>query len=105
MPVIAFANSKGGSGKTTSALLLACEIAEDANVTVIDADPRHPVSKWAAPSPKKTPPPKQLTVIRNDSKNSIIDEIEEAADRDPFVIIDLEGVASKKTPFLSKLIW
>jgi len=99
MPVIAFANSKGGSGKTTSALLLACELAETTNVTIIDADPRHPVSKWAAPKEGKTQPPERLTVVQNDSENSIIDEIEEAAARDPFVIIDLEGVASKKNAF------
>ena len=42
MAVIAFANSKGGSGKTTSALLLACELAHSKPVTVIDADPRKP---------------------------------------------------------------
>ena len=49
MPVIAFANSKGGSGKTTSALLLACELANAKAVTLIDADPRHPISRtWAA---------------------------------------------------------
>jgi len=99
MPVIAFANSKGGSGKTTSALLLACELAESANVTIIDADPRHPVSKWATSSSEKTPPPEKLTVVQNDSENSNIDEIEEAAARDPFVVIDLEGVASKKNAF------
>jgi len=99
MPVIAFANSKGGSGKTTSALLLACELAETTNVTIIDADPRHPISKWAAPKADKTKPPKRLTTLQNDSENTIIDEIEEAATRDPFVIIDLEGVASKKNAF------
>lgn len=54
MPVIAFANSKGGSGKTTSALLLACELAEKTAVTIIDADPRHPVTKWAAAKEGKT---------------------------------------------------
>ncbi|MBL4642850.1 MAG: ParA family protein [Flavobacteriaceae bacterium] len=99
MPVIAFANSKGGSGKTTSALLLACELAETTDVTIIDADPRHPISKWATPRDSKSVPPKRLTVLQNDSENTIIDEIEEAAARDPFVIIDLEGVASKKNAF------
>ncbi len=40
MPVIAFANPKGGSGKSTSALLLATELAvKGASVTIIDADP------------------------------------------------------------------
>lgn len=91
MPVIAFANSKGGSGKTTSALLLACALAESKNVTIIDADPRHPISQWAS-LPNK---PETLTVVTNASEKTILDEIEEAAIRDPFVIIDLEGTASR----------
>ncbi len=99
MPVIAFANPKGGSGKTTSALLLACELAEETNVTIIDADPRHPVSKWAARRSDMTEPPEYLTTVKNDSEDTIIEEIEIAAARDPFVIIDLEGVASKKNAF------
>lgn len=99
MPVIAFANSKGGSGKTTSALLIACELAEKAAVTIIDADPRHPVSKWATPRDGKTAPPKNLTVVTNAGEQTIIDEIETAAARDPFVIVDLEGVGSKLNAF------
>lgn len=99
MPVIAFANSKGGSGKTTSALLVACELAEKTAVTIIDADPRHPVSKWAITNEGKTPPPRNLTVVRNMGEQTIIEEIETAAARDPFVIVDLEGVGSKLNAF------
>lgn len=91
MPVIAFANSKGGSGKTTSALLLACELAESKPVTIIDADPRHPITTWAS-LPNV---PENLTVVTNQSEKTILDEIEEAAAATPFVIIDLEGTASR----------
>lgn len=91
MPVIAFANSKGGSGKTTSALLLACALAENKPTTIIDADPRHPITTWA----KMPGKPDGLTVITNASEKTILDEIEDAAGRDPFVIIDLEGTASR----------
>ncbi|MEM7239744.1 MAG: AAA family ATPase, partial [Pseudomonadota bacterium] len=36
MPVISFANPKGGAGKTTTALLLATELAaEGATVTIV----------------------------------------------------------------------
>ena len=91
MAVIAFANSKGGSGKTTSALLLACELANTTPVTIIDADPRHPISTWA----KMPGVPERLTVVTNASEKTILDEIEEAAARDPFVVIDLEGTASR----------
>lgn len=91
MPVITFANSKGGSGKTTSALLLACELAVLKPVTIIDADPRRPLTRWAS-LPNK---PENLTVITNQSEKTILDEIEAAAARDPFVIVDLEGTASR----------
>lgn len=91
MPVIAFANSKGGSGKTTSALLLACALAETRATTIIDADPRHPISTWATKPGK----PDALTIVTNASEKTILDEIEEAAERDPFVVIDLEGTASR----------
>lgn len=95
MPVISFANSKGGSGKTTSALLLACSLAETKPTTIIDADPRHPISAWA----KKGKVPKNLTIITTDSEKTIIDDIENAAAKDPFVIIDLEGTGSQMTTF------
>ena len=91
MAVIAFANSKGGSGKTTSALLLACELAHSKPVTVIDADPRHPISTWA----NLAGVPSQLTIIKNESEKTILDEIETASTKTPFVIIDLEGTASR----------
>jgi len=91
MPVIAFANSKGGSGKTTSALLLACALAENRPTTIIDADPRHPITMWSEMPGK----PDALTIVTNQSEKTILDEIETAAARDPFVIIDLEGTASR----------
>ena len=49
MPVITFANTKGGAGKTTAALILASELAARGNrVTVFDADPRGWISRWHA---------------------------------------------------------
>jgi chromosome partitioning protein len=47
MPIISFANPKGGAGKTTSALLLACELAEKgASIIIVDADPERWISQW-----------------------------------------------------------
>lgn len=91
MPVISFANSKGGSGKTTSALLLACSLAETKPTTIIDADPRHPITAWA----EKSGVPENLTVITTESEKSLLSDIETAAAKDPFVIIDLEGTGSR----------
>ena len=47
MPVITFANTKGGAGKTTAVLLLATELARSGHrVTVLDADPQLWISRW-----------------------------------------------------------
>lgn len=49
MPVITFANTKGGAGKTTAALILAGELSRRGNrVTILDADPRGWISRWHA---------------------------------------------------------
>jgi chromosome partitioning protein len=91
MPTVAFASPKGGVGKSTSAVLLASELAErGASVTIIDADPNRPVSAWA----KRPGKPESLTVIADVSEDTIIDTIEDAATKSAFVIVDLEGTAS-----------
>lgn len=95
MPVIAIANSKGGSGKTTAALLLATELARGTAVTLIDADPRRPLTSWAALPGRPT----AITVVTSGGERAILDEIAAAASTTPFVIIDLEGVASRMTSF------
>lgn len=91
MPVIAFANPKGGAGKTTSALLLASELASrGAKVAIIDADPEKWISQWAALPGK----PAGLTIIGNVTEDSIVDQIDAAAAEAQFVVVDLEGTAS-----------
>lgn len=91
MPTIVFASPKGGVGKSTSAVLLATELAaRGATVTTIDADPNKPLSRWA----KRPGKPDTLTVIADVTEESIIDEIEQAAQTTAFVVVDLEGTAS-----------
>ena len=91
MPTIVFASPKGGVGKSTSAILLATELAaRDVAVTTIDADPNKPLSRWA----KLPGKPVSLTVIGDVTEETIIDEIERAAETSVFVIVDLEGTAS-----------
>jgi chromosome partitioning protein len=91
MPTIIFASPKGGVGKSTAAVLLATELAGfGAGVAMIDADPNKPLSHWA----RRAGRPENLTVIADVAEDSIIDVIESAAVKAPFVIVDLEGTAS-----------
>lgn len=91
MPIISFANPKGGAGKTTSALLLASELASrGAEVAIIDADPEKWISQWA----KLPGKPDNMTIIVDVTEDSIVDQIEAAAQNVQFVIVDLEGTAS-----------
>ena len=91
MPTIVFATPKGGAGKSTSAVLLASDLLNRGGaVTIIDADPNKPVSQWA----KRSELPEWLTVEANVTEDSIVDQIDAAAQKSAFVIVDLEGTAS-----------
>jgi chromosome partitioning protein len=90
MPTIAFMSPKGGVGKTTSAFLLASALTTFQDVTIIDADPNHPIENWA----KGGNTPRGLTIVSDADEDSIIERIEEAASKTPYVIVDLEGTAS-----------
>lgn len=91
MPTIAFVSPKGGVGKTTSAFLFAATIAKIYDITVIDADPNHPIKTWAS----RGNTPSRMNIISNADEDSIIERIEDAAAKTPFVVVDLEGTASK----------
>ena len=91
MFVITFANPKGGSGKTTSAMLLAEQIAiSGGRVAILDLDPNANILAWAkareeqgrgVPFAVHARPQAEETV-------SLIDSLEGEAD---YLIIDLEG--------------
>jgi chromosome partitioning protein len=91
MPVIAVANPKGGAGKSTTTLLLACHLAQrGAKTCVIDADPNQPIHDWRTAGKSTS----TLQVIGNAREDSIMDTIEEQAAKNTFVFVDLEGTAS-----------
>ncbi|WP_232493688.1 ParA family protein [Novosphingobium kaempferiae] len=91
MPTVVFVSPKGGVGKTTAALLLASELARAAPVTVVDADPNHPIAAWS----KGAQLPDTLSILADVDEDNVIDRIEEAAATTPFVVVDLEGTAAK----------
>lgn len=91
MAVITFANTKGGAGKTTAALLLTTELLHrNYRVCVVDADPQRWFSKWyegAALMPR-------LTVETYVSAPTIQKIVHERRSQWDFVIIDLPGMQS-----------
>ncbi len=91
MPIIVFANPKGGAGKTTAALMLASELASrGARIAILDADPEKWITQWS----RLPGCPDSIEVVSDITEDSIPDQIDEAASRAQFVIVDLEGTAS-----------
>jgi chromosome partitioning protein len=91
MPTIVMISPKGGAGKTTSALILSCELARATSVTLVDADPNRPMAEWA----KSGHSPPNLRIVSDGDERNIISKIRQAATETAFVVVDLEGTASK----------
>jgi chromosome partitioning protein len=94
MPTIVFASSKGGVGKTTSALALAFVFAKaGAPTTLIDADPNAPITRWAERFPENVP---ENLSVKGGVGAVVAKLIDTAAQIDPFVIVDLEGTKNQE---------
>lgn len=91
MPVIAVANPKGGAGKSTAALVLGTTLAEKgATVTILDCDPNQPIATWGRG--KERP---KLRVLSEISEREIVSAIDAESEARQFVLVDLEGTASR----------
>ena len=87
MQVIVFASSKGGVGKTTSALTLSSVLTHHgAPTTLIDADPNAPLALWSKRFPNGVP---TGLSVKAAFRTDVADIIDSAVD--PYVIVDLEG--------------
>ena len=96
MPVVSMVSSKGGAGKTTTALIIAGEIASAGReVILIDADPNQPLVAWANRPGK----PDNIQVVIDESVETIVDTISEARTHANFVLVDLEGTATDRIGF------
>lgn len=92
MPVISVANPKGGAGKSTTALILGTTLAnQGASVTILDCDPNRPIASWAAAGITRN----SVSVLSDISESRIIPTIDAARESRQFVIVDLEGTASR----------
>ena len=97
MPAISVANPKGGAGKTTLTFVLACELARSgASVAVIDADPNAIIAGWGrkrADQDRGTP----FEIIAGPKESELVRLVDQYTASHDFVLIDLEGTASRMT--------
>ncbi len=91
MRVVTFANPKGGSGKTTSAMLLAEQIAvAGGRVTVLDLDPNANILAWAEArrnEGREVP----FAVHARPQADETVELIDTLSGESDYLIIDLEG--------------
>jgi len=85
MPVLTFANTKGGAGKTTAVLILASELIRRGNrVTILDADPRGWISRWHAIAGASS-----LISVASVNEETIESATARAKKRGGYILIDL----------------
>lgn len=88
MPVISFANAKGGAGKTTAALLLATELAHRGyRVAILDADPQRWISQWF----ELSGPQHNIEVISEVSLASLQGHLRDLSQTSDYIVVDLAG--------------
>lgn len=86
MSTIGLVSQKGGAGKTTSAIALACALAQRHSVHLIDADPQGSAVRWASIAEL----PKGLTV----DSVSRVSELKRRQPTADFTIVDTKGELS-----------
>ena len=92
MPVVTIASPKGGSGKSTTSVILGTELAQaGAEVTLLDCDPNRSITLWAG----RRQLPSRIEVLSNIGESDIVRTIKQQDNDGRIVIVDLEGVASR----------
>jgi chromosome partitioning protein len=92
LPTIAFVSSKGGVGKTTSALLLALGLAGRGHrVALVDSDPNLPLKAWGDLPGK----PDAVTLFHAPNFQDLPGELRRAKAGADWVVIDTEGGAPR----------
>jgi chromosome partitioning protein len=92
MPTIAFVSTKGGVGKTTSALLLALGLVERGlGVSIVDSDPNLPLKAWSELPGR----PDGVRLFHAPSFQDLPGELRHAKASSDWVVVDTEGGAPR----------
>ncbi len=92
MPVVVAANPKGGSGKSTTCIVLATTLAhQGATVRVVDADPQRTLANWA--EGESLHRDIVVTPRMGEDLTDLIDRLDREAQ---FVFIDVQGTGNKE---------
>jgi chromosome partitioning protein len=98
MATITFANTKGGAGKTTVALVVAAELAQRGlRVVLLDTDPQQWITRWHGLSAT----PANLTIVSNVTEETIEQDVKALKKKADYVLVDVAGGV---TPLLAKAI-
>jgi len=93
MAVLTFANTKGGAGKTTAVVIVACELARMGfSVAVLDADPQLWISKWHERLGDRAPA--SLSVVPYVTSANLGQHARKLRGKVDFLLIDLPGARS-----------
>lgn len=102
--IIAVANQKGGSGKTTVSMQMAGAIARRGNkVLVVDADPQGTATRWAASAEDEHPFPASVIGLSAASAK-VHREVKKFIDDYDYIVIDCPPAADSPVPQSALLI-
>jgi chromosome partitioning protein len=94
MAIITFAQVKGGSGKTTTAMCTVAElVARGETVAALDLDPNRPLGEFF----HRVPELREVEVAVPSSERRVSALVRELAQRNDNVVIDLMGAATNDT--------
>lgn len=91
MPVITLATSKGGTGKTTLAMVLSARLAPEARVVVLDADPTEAFTRWAQNAYEGAP----FETVSEADETRLAHLIAAKADTADLVVVDTAGFGNR----------